>query len=1036
MIKSKIKNAKELAALYEENKAKFAEDKKEKILLCVGGGCIASGSLKIKEALQKELKTKGLDKKVALVETGCLGPCAAGPVMVISSDKTFYSNVKPKDVEEIVEKHLKKGKIVTRLAWRQHHEAKPVPVQTDIEFFKRQVKVVLRNCGLIDPTKLEHYIGRQGYAALAKVLTKMEPEDVLSEMKKSGLRGRGGAGFPTYLKWTFARDNRSDIKYILCNADEGDPGAFMDRSVLEGDPHSLIEGMAIGAFVIGARYGYVYVRAEYPLAVERLEIALDRARKAGLLGKNILGTDFSFDLEIKMGSGAFVCGEETALINSIEGKRGEPRPRPPFPAEKGLWQKPSSLNNVETFANVPEILLKGGDWFAQYGTEKSKGTKVFALAGAIVNAGLVEVPVGTTLGELIYDIGGGIPNGKQFKAAQIGGPSGGCIPKKHLNVKLDYESLNELGAIMGSGGLIVMDEGTCMVDVARYFLEFVQDESCGKCVPCREGTKRMLEIINKITRGEGELSDLDKLEKMGKEIISSSLCGLGQTAPNPVLSALRHFRHEFEDHILFKRCKCGVCPDLVRSPCQSKCPAKVDVPGYISLAKEGRFDEALKLHRDRNPFAWVCARVCVHPCETVCRRETVDNTAVSIRGLKRYMVENASEGLLPEVEENPENAKKKIAIIGAGPAGLSSAYFLARLGYKPEVFESEKIAGGMLVQTIPSYRLPRNELKKEIRLIEGMGVAIKTGKTFGKDFTLSSLRKDGYEAVFIAVGAPKGIAMEIPGADAEGVVDAMTFLREVSYKRKVNVGKKVVVVGGGNSAIDAARCALREKAEVTLVYRRTREEMPAYEEEVRAAVEEGMKILPLTNPSEIITKNDKVAGVKCDKMTLGEYDKSGRRRPEKSGQTIEIKADTVIFAIGQTLDCSKLVSEKDRVDVLWGSKFKTDKLYGQTGHPWLFAGGDCVNEEMTVIAAVADGEKAAVGIDKYLTGEEHAFWRIEKINTSYFNPDADPVSYPRKNLPELPASARKNNFDPVERSFNDTDGVKQCERCLRCDFGK
>jgi len=1033
---AKLKNKKDLEKLALANQQASDKGETEKILLCVGGGCIASGSLKILAALQKGLKQKRLDKKFTVVETGCLGPCAGGPVIVIAGDKTLYTCVQPKDVAEIIESHLIKGKIVKRLAWKEHHDPKPVPAVSDISFFKRQTKVVLRNCGSIDPTKIEEYIGKKGYQALAKVIDEMSPEDVLSEMKKSGLRGRGGAGFPTYLKWTFARNNQAEVKYILCNADEGDPGAFMDRSVLEGDPHSLIEGMAIGAYAIGAKEGYIYVRAEYPLAVERLEIALDQARKAGLLGKNILGTKFSFDLKIKMGSGAFVCGEETALINSIEGKRGEPRPRPPFPAEKGLWDKPSSLNNVETFANVAAIILKGGDWFASYGTEKSKGTKVFALAGAIVNAGLVEVPVGTHLGELIYDIGGGIPDEKAFKAAQIGGPSGGCIPKQYLNVPLDYESLNELGAIMGSGGLIVMDESTCMVDVAKYFLEFVQEESCGKCVPCREGTKRMLEVINKICSGQGEMSDLDQLEKMGQEIINSSLCGLGQTAPNPVLSTLRHFRHEYEDHILFKRCRTGVCPDLVRSPCQSRCPARVDVPGYISLAKEGKFDQALQLHRDRNPFAWACARVCVHPCESVCRRETVDNTSVSIRGIKRFMVENAGEGLLPEVETNPENAKRKVAIIGAGPAGLSCAYFLARLGYKPDVFESHDRPGGMLVQTIPNYRLPRKEIEKEIKLIESLGVKIKTKKALGKDFTLESLRKDGYEAIFLGLGAPTGITLKTPGAEAKGVLDAMTFLRDYYLKSKSDVGKKVVVVGGGNSAIDAARTALRLGAEVSLVYRRTREEMPAYEVEIEDGLAEGMKLMPLTNPAEILTKAGKVVGVRCDQMELGDYDKSGRRKPVKSGRTVELEADTVIFAIGQKLICEDVLAKKDDVETQWGSKFVVNKQYGQAKQPWLFAGGDCVNEEMTVIAAVADGEKAAVGIDKLLTGAEHAFWRQEKVNTTYFNPDADPAPEARKVLPQLKAKERKSNFEPIEQSYSKTDGKKQCDRCLRCDFGK
>src|SRR3989339_1666389 len=480
------------------------------INVCIGGGCIASGSFDVKAAFEEALKSQGLETKISIIGTGCLGPCAHGPVVVIGKDNVFYKNAKPQDAKEIIEKHVVDGEVVKRLLWKKEKDAKKIlPSMNDIEFFKRQTKVVLRNCGRINPDSIDDYIANDGYQALAKVLTVLKPDDVIEEMKKSGLRGRGGAGFPTWMKWSFTRKSAGDTKYILCNGDEGDPGAFMDRSVLEGDPHSVIEGMAIGAYAIGAAQGYVYVRAEYPLAVERLGRAIEDAGKSGLLGKNILGTGFSFDLEIRMGSGAFVCGEETALMTSIEGNRGEPRPRPPFPANKGLWGRPSVLNNVETYAAIPAIMMRGAEWYASFGTDKSKGTKVFALAGAVNNTGLVEIPIGTPLGEIIYDIGGGIPDGKKFKAAQIGGPSGGCIPRQHINVPVDYESLAQLGAIMGSGGLIVMDEDTCMVDVARYFLDFVQDESCGKCVPCRVGTKRMLEILDRICEGKGEMADID-----------------------------------------------------------------------------------------------------------------------------------------------------------------------------------------------------------------------------------------------------------------------------------------------------------------------------------------------------------------------------------------------------------------------------------------------------------------------------------------------------------------------------------------------
>jgi len=809
----------------------------------------------------------------------------------------------------------------------------------------------------------------------------------------------------------------------------------MDRSVLEGDPHSVIEAMIIAGYAIGSDQGYIYVRAEYPLAVERLNIAIAQAREYGLLGKNIMGTNFSFDLEIRMGSGAFVCGEETALMRSIEGKRGEPRPRPPFPAYKGLWEKPSLLNNVETYANIPVIILKGADWFASIGTAKSKGTKVFALAGAVNNTGLVEIPIGTPLGEIIYDIGGGIPRGKQFKAAQIGGPSGGCIPKQHLNVPVDYESLQELGAIMGSGGLIVMDEDTCMVDMARFFLDFVQDESCGKCVPCRVGTKRMLEIVTRICEGRGEEGDIEKLIELGQKIKDASLCGLGQTAPNPVLSAIRHFREEFEIHIREHRCPAGVCPSLVRAPCMSACPANVYIPGFVSLIAEKRYAEALRVHRDQNPFASVCARVCFHTCEDKCRRATLDD-AVSIRGLKRFMVEQEVTIQLPEIRENEQNLKRKIAIIGAGPAGLSCAYFLARLGYQPRVFESAPRPGGMLVQTIPAYRLPREELAREIRMIERMGVVIETEKALGKDFTLQSLRDEGYEAIFLGIGAPMGQKLRIPGEDAEGVVEAIDFLREYNLRGSVPVGKKVVVIGGGNAAIDAARTAIRLGAKkVTILYRRTREEMPAYKEEIEEAVNEGVILKMLVSPLEIITKGKKVVGVKCQHMWLGEYDRSGRRRPEaKSGEEPFIEeADQVIAAIGQTVNLKQYV---DGLDVklnpsgfLW-----VDPVYNQTSVEWLFAGGDISTGPASVVEAVGAGERAAVGIDKYLTGEEHAFWREPYIVDTEFDPESDPVDFPRAKMRLLPVEKRVHNFNEVEMPFTETIAMREARRCLRCDY--
>ena len=538
---------------------------RSQVLICGGTGCTSSGSVKIAKRLQEEIDKNGLTDEVMVVRTGCFGLCALGPIMIVYPEGTFYSMVKEEDIAEIVSEHLLKGRIVTRLVYDETVAENEIKSLKETDFYKKQHRIALRNCGVINPECIDEYIGRNGYEALGKVLKTMTPDDVIQVILDSGLRGRGGGGFPTGKKWQLARNlvKDADQKYVCCNADEGDPGAFMDRSVLEGDPHVVIEAMAIAGYAIGATQGYIYIRAEYPIAVQRLQIAINQAREYGLLGKNIFDSGFDFDLDIRLGAGAFVCGEETALMTSIEGNRGEPRPRPPFPAESGLFKKPTVLNNVETYANIPQIILNGADWFASMGTEKSKGTKVFALGGKIHNTGLVEVPMGTTLREVIYEIGGGIPNGKAFKAAQTGGPSGGCIPAEHLHIPIDYDNLIAIGSMMGSGGLIVMDEDNCMVDIAKFFLQFTVDESCGKCTPCRIGTKRLYEMLEKITSGNATMEDLDKMEKLCYYIKNNSLCGLGQTAPNPVLSTLRYFKDEYIAHVKDKKCPAGVCQDLL-----------------------------------------------------------------------------------------------------------------------------------------------------------------------------------------------------------------------------------------------------------------------------------------------------------------------------------------------------------------------------------------------------------------------------------------------------------------------------------------
>ncbi len=586
------------------------------VLICGGTGCTSSGSQALKEALEKELAAKNLTEEVKLVTTGCFGLCALGPVMIVYPDGTFYSMVKPEDIPEIVEEHLLKGRPVARLEYHEktgdHHA---VTSLSETTFYKKQHRVALRNCGVINPEVIDEYIARDGYAALGKALTEMTPEHVIKSITDSGLRGRGGGGFPTGKKWQLARVIVQDggKKYVACNADEGDPGAFMDRSILEGDPHAVLEAMAIAGYAIGADEGYIYVRAEYPIAIQRLEIAIKQAREYGLLGNDIFGTGFNFDIQLRLGAGAFVCGEETALMTSIEGNRGEPRPRPPFPAEKGLFQRPTVLNNVETYANIPQIILKGADWFASMGTERSKGTKVFALGGKITNTGLVEIPMGTTLREVIEEIGGGIPNGKKFKAAQTGGPSGGCIPASLIDTPIDYDNLIAIGSMMGSGGLIVMDEDNCMVDIARFFLDFTVDESCGKCAPCRIGTKRMLEILDKIIDGKGEMEDLDRLEELANYIKAGSLCGLGQTAPNPVLSTLRYFRDEYVAHVVDKKCPAGVCKHLLRFVIdESKCRG---CTACARVCPAGAISGSVKNPHTIDPAKCLKCGACIEKCK-------------------------------------------------------------------------------------------------------------------------------------------------------------------------------------------------------------------------------------------------------------------------------------------------------------------------------------------------------------------------------------------------------------------------------------
>ena len=1006
------------------------------ILVCAGAACVSSGCREIRDAIVQKVSEKGLQDEVKIIETGCIGSCDLGPLALIYPEGVLYQKLKPEDAEVIVSEHLLKGRIVERLLYKEPATTKTIPSLKEMDFFKHQVKIVLRNCGVINPLNIEEYIGRDGYFGLAKALTEITPEQVVNEIIKSGLRGRGGGGFPTGLKWRFTQQAPGEVKYVLCNADEGDPGAFMDRSVLEGDPHSVIEAMAIAAYTIGAHQGFIYVRAEYPLAIERLNWAISQAREYKFLGKNILDKGFDFDLDIRIGAGAFVCGEETALMRSIEGKRGEPRPRPPFPAIKGLFDVPTLLNNVETYANIPAIIVKGADWYAQYGTENSRGTKVFALAGAVNNTGLVEVPMGTPLGDIVFNIGGGIKNGKKYKAAQLGGPSGGCIPIEHINVPVDYESIIELGAIVGSGGLIVADEDTCMVDFARFFLDFIQHESCGKCPPCRIGTKRMLEILKRITGGQGEPEDIDKLIELATRIKDASLCGLGQTAPNPVLATLRYFKHEYIEHIEDKHCQAGVCSALFDAPCQNACPADQNAWGYVTLISEGKFKEAIALIKEANPLPAVLGRVCVHPCENKCRRAQIDE-AVSICALKRFAAD-MDMGSSLSYRPQPEAPKdKKVAVIGAGPAGLAGAYFLALKGYKVTIFEALPVAGGMLAVGIPDYRLPKEILNKEIKGITDLGVEIKYNMRLGKNITTKKLFADGYSAVLMATGAHNGQKLRIDGEDAKGVVDGVTFLRSVNLKKTVKVKGKVTVIGGGNVAIDAARSALRLGAdEVSILYRREKNDMPAYKEEVDDAEKEGIKIYTLVTPNKIVTKgkNKKVVGVECTRMKLGKFDKGGRRTPEPvTNSEFIINADMVIAAIGQTPDLSYL--NGDGVKVTKSNTIEVNKKTLATEKEGIFAAGDNVRGPATAVEAVGDGKKAAMAIDEFLGGDGKPMnaYRDELINMVVtYNETEYQKERERVAMPHLPVTKREKNFTEVVLGYQADAAMEEAKRCLHC----
>jgi NADH-quinone oxidoreductase subunit F len=1005
------------------------------VLVCQGTGCMAGGSESICEAFREEVKRHHLEEDVRVGFTGCHGFCEVGPNVVIYPDDILYTRVSLEDVREISEETLVKARPVERLLYRDPKTGEAVAHYHEIPFYAHQKRVVLQNCGYIDPENIEDYIARDGYAALGKVLTEMTPEEVIEEVKRSGLRGRGGAGFPTGLKWEFTRKAGGQPKYLIANSDEGDPGAFMDRSLDEGDPHSILEGMLIAAYATGADKGFIYCRAEYPLAVERLRHAIREAREYGLLGENILGTRFSFDIELKEGAGAFVCGEETALIASIMGQRGTPRPRPPFPATSGLWGKPTNINNVKSYATVPQIILKGPDWFSSMGTRRSKGTMVYALTGQVNNTGLVEIPMGSSLGDVVFDIGGGVRSDREFKAVQIGGPLGGCLPADLLNTPVDYESVTETGAIMGSGGMIVVDERTCMVEFAKFFLTFVVAESCGRCPPCRIGSLRMLEILTDITQGRGRLEDLKTLEDLSKVLRDGSLCALGQAAPNPLLTTMKYFRDEYIEHIVDKKCRAGVCPDLARTRCTNACPAEVDVPSFVALAAQGRFAEALAVHRQRNPFPLICGRICPAFCEDSCRRSELDEP-IAIRAIKRFMADHEREN--PWTPPIYESARaEKVAVVGAGPAGLTAALRLAQKGYAVTVFEKLPVAGGMMAVGIPDYRLPKDILQLEIDNIRRAGVEIHCNRALGRDFTIDGLLGEkGYNAVVLAIGAHTSRELQIEGEDLAGVYHGVDFLRNIALGMPLHVAnKRVAIVGGGDVAVDVARSAWRLGAgEVHIIYRRTRQDMPAHREEITAVEAEGTTFNSLTNPVRVLGNNGRMTGVEVQNQILGEFDRSARRRPiPQEDSNFVMEAEVLVPAIGQAIDLSW--SDGSGIKSNGNSTLAVNSGLATT-RPGVFAAGDAVTGPATVIQAVAHGNQVALQVDHYLrTGE------VEKmpVTAGYSiveQPfDLEDYAYAhRAEMPELSVAERQGNFEEVELGMDETTIREECKRCLRCDL--
>ena len=1017
--------------------------------IAVGMGTCGSGNgaEAVMHAFAEAINQRGLD--IDLVRTGCFGFCAEEPLVNVrlpGQPLVILHRVQVNHVERILDEVAAKT-VPADLAlcrieeWNHltshvHYGAgfSDIPLWNEVPFFRGQKKIVLRNAGLINPDDIEEYIAVGGYQALYKVLIDGKPEAANEQIKESGLRGRGGAGYSAGQKWEFLRKAVAQRKFLICNADEGDPGAYMNRNEIESDPHALIEGMAIGAYISAATDGVIYIRAEYPLAVHQLKAAIGQAREYGLLGKDILGRGFAFDIDVVEGAGAFVCGEETALIASLEGRAGRPRPRPPFPAQKGVWGYPTNINNVETWFNIAPIIALGPAWFSETGGGASSGTKVFSLVGKVRNTGLVEMPLGTPLGNFVHAVGGGGLYGHPIKAVQTGGPSGGCIPPDLFETPVDYELLGKLGAIMGSGGMVVMDEDNCMVDVARYFIQFTRSESCGKCTPCRVGLDKALRILTRITKGQGREEDVADLDELGRMIRETSLCALGQTAPNSLLTTLRHFHDEFEDHIRARRCRAGVCQDLVLSPCENSCPLHMNIPRFLELYKEGRLNDAFLSVIMDNPLPASTGRVCQHPCDNRCRRQTVDES-VNMREVHRLIADNIlmTDAFEPAaadiVARKLPLSGRKVAVAGAGPAGLTAAFYLALLGHAVTVFESHAEPGGMLRYALPEYRLPKMALDREIEIIRRLGVEFVLNTLVGEDVSLNELDA-GFDAVFLSIGTWKESWVYLPGTELAGVRPALPFLEGVAIGEAMSLGHHVAVIGGGNAAIDSARTAVRLGASATVIYRRERKDMPAIEEEVDAAEQEGVRFQFLAAPHRIVGERGEVKGVEVVKTRLGEFDSSGRRRPILTDEVRMIRCSSVILAVGEAVDrdfCAASglsVKENGVLDV--------NRYTLETSREKFFAGGDLVTGASNISNAMGYGKDAARHIDARLSGRSRLDEILPKFVYDQRPPDPDPGR--RHRARDLPAAVRRRTFDEATQSLTPEEAARESARCMRCDI--